>query len=90
VDRTCNRPTGWPVRVSTSTEWGSPGVTAAVHSAIPRRVLLLFASACGLSVANIYFADPLLDAMARDLAISSASIGIVVSVTQIGYALSRD
>jgi predicted MFS family arabinose efflux permease len=87
VDRTC---IGWPVRVSTSTEWGSPGVTAAVHSAIRRRVLLLFASACKLSVANNYFAHPLLDAMARDSAISSASIGIVVSVTQIGYALSRD
>ena len=45
------------------------GVTAAASSAVPRHVLLLFASACGLSVANIYFAHPLLDAMARDLAI---------------------
>src|SRR5262245_47295478 len=63
------------------------GVTAAVSSAVPRPVVLLFATACGLSVANNYFAHPLLDAMARDLAISSASIGIVVTVTQIGYAL---
>jgi len=54
---------------------------------VPRRIILLFASACGLSVANVYFAHPLLDVMARDLAISSASIGIVVTVTQIGYAL---
>jgi predicted MFS family arabinose efflux permease len=60
---------------------------AAVSSAVPRHVLLLFASACGLSVANIYFAHPLLDEMARDLAISSASIGIVITGTQIGYAL---
>ncbi|QRK04823.1 MFS transporter [Archangium violaceum] len=50
-------------------------------------VVLLFAVACGLSVANIYYAQPLLDVMARDLSISPASIGIVVTVTQMGYAL---
>lgn len=55
--------------------------------ALSRSVILLFAVACGLSVANIYYAQPLLDAMARDFAISPASIGIVVTVTQIGYAL---
>lgn len=54
---------------------------------LSRSVILLFAMACGLSVANIYYAQPLLDAMARDFAISPASIGIVVTVTQIGYAL---
>jgi predicted MFS family arabinose efflux permease len=47
----------------------------------------LFAAACGLSVANIYFAHPLLDAMARDLNITPAAIGIVVTATQIGYGL---
>jgi predicted MFS family arabinose efflux permease len=48
---------------------------------------LLFALTCGLSVANIYFAQPLLDAMAHDLDIAPAAIGIVVTFTQIGYAL---
>nr|WP_244523641.1 MFS transporter [Bosea sp. BIWAKO-01] len=52
-----------------------------------RAVTLLFAVACGLSVANIYYAQPLLDVMARDLAISPAAIGGVVTMTQIGYAL---
>jgi predicted MFS family arabinose efflux permease len=54
---------------------------------LSRSVTLLFAVACGLSVANIYYAQPLLDVMARDLAISPAAIGGVVTVTQIGYAL---
>jgi predicted MFS family arabinose efflux permease len=49
-------------------------------------ITLLFAVACGLSVANIYFAQPLLDAMAQDLGISPAAIGIVVTLTQVGYA----
>jgi predicted MFS family arabinose efflux permease len=48
---------------------------------------LLFSLACGLSVANIYFAHPLLDAMARDFSISPAVVGVVVTATQIGYAL---
>ncbi|PJG55467.1 MFS transporter [Bradyrhizobium forestalis] len=47
---------------------------------------LLLALACGLSVANIYFAQPLLDAMAEDLGIAPAAIGMVVTFTQIGYA----
>ncbi|MBN8993401.1 MAG: MFS transporter [Rhizobiales bacterium] len=49
-------------------------------------IVLLFAIACGLSVANIYFAQPLLDTMAQDLDITPAVIGIVVTLTQIGYA----
>ncbi|CDX29229.1 putative uncharacterized transporter YgaY [Mesorhizobium plurifarium] len=54
---------------------------------LPRLTALIFAVACGLSVANVYFAHPLLDAIARDFAIAPASVGIVVTVTQIGYAL---
>jgi predicted MFS family arabinose efflux permease len=52
-----------------------------------RRLVLLFALACGLSVANIYFALPLLDAMAREFSIGPAAIGMVVTATQIGYAV---
>ncbi|WP_063781802.1 MFS transporter [Bradyrhizobium viridifuturi] len=59
------------------------GATAA---ALSPAVVLLFAVACGLSVANIYFAQPLLDTMAQDLAITPAAIGGVVTLTQIGYA----
>jgi predicted MFS family arabinose efflux permease len=50
-------------------------------------LVLLFSLACALSVANIYFAHPLLDAMARDFSISPAIIGMVVTATQTGYAL---
>jgi predicted MFS family arabinose efflux permease len=61
--------------------------SATISSPLPRRLVLLFATACGLSVANIYFAHPLLETMARAFAIKPGSIGIVVTVTQIGYAL---
>lgn len=55
--------------------------------ALSRAVALLFSVACGLAVANVYFAQPLLDVIADEFAISRASIGIVITVTQIGYGL---
>ena len=55
--------------------------------ALPRSIVLLFSIACGLSVANVYYAHPLLDTMARAFAIERGTIGIVVTITQIGYAL---
>lgn len=48
---------------------------------------MTFAIAAGLSAANIYFAQPLLDSMARDFDISTAAIGLVVTLTQLGYGL---
>lgn len=50
-------------------------------------VVLLFAIACGLAVGNVYYAQPLLDAMADAFAMSPASIGIVMTLTQIGYGI---
>ncbi|WP_434778941.1 MFS transporter [Neisseria sp. Ec49-e6-T10] len=50
-------------------------------------IILLFAITSGLAVANVYFAQPLLDLIAHSLDIPASSIGIVVTMTQIGYAL---
>ncbi len=51
-------------------------------------LILLFAIASGASVANVYYAQPLLDILARDFSISHAAIGSVVTATQIGCALA--
>ncbi|MFI8038650.1 MFS transporter, partial [Acinetobacter baumannii] len=45
------------------------------HSNLPRSVVLLFAIASGVSVANVYYAQPLLDILASDFNISHAAIG---------------
>ncbi|WPN33076.1 MFS transporter [Pseudomonas sp. P5_109] len=47
----------------------------------------LFSVASALAVANVYFAQPLLDSMARSLGVASSMIGVVVTATQVGYAL---
>lgn len=65
----------------------TPSTTRSVAPGLPRPLALLLAAACGLSVANVYFAHPLLDAMARDLAIAPAAVGGVVTLTQVGYAV---
>ena len=49
-------------------------------------LIWLFAIASGLSVANIYYAQPLLDQIALDFKVSTASIGLIITLTQIGYA----
>ncbi|WP_288097932.1 MFS transporter [Pseudomonas sp.] len=48
---------------------------------------LLFSVTCALAVANVYFAQPLLDSMAQSLGVASSIIGVVVTATQVGYAL---
>ncbi|MDO7195379.1 MFS transporter [Acinetobacter nosocomialis] len=57
-------------------------------SSMPRGVIFLFAIASGASVANVYYAQPLLDILARDFNVSHAAIGGVVTATQIGCALA--
>lgn len=45
----------------------------------------LFSVACGLAVANVYYAQPLLEVIGDDFGMSHATVGIIGSVTQIGY-----
>jgi predicted MFS family arabinose efflux permease len=49
-------------------------------------LVLLFAVACGVSVANLYYAQPILDTIAKAFGASSGSAGLVVTFSQIGYA----
>ncbi|PWJ27314.1 putative MFS family arabinose efflux permease [Branchiibius hedensis] len=54
---------------------------------LSRAVVLLMAVATGISVANLYYCQPLLELISGDLGISAASAGALVTMTQIGYAL---
>lgn len=56
--------------------------------AMPAALVGLFAVASGLCVANVYYAQPLLDLLAASLGISLAAVGGVVTATQLGSALA--
>ena len=54
---------------------------------ISRRLTLLFAVAGGAAVGNLYYAQPLLEVIAADLRSSHAAAGLLVTATQLGYAV---
>lgn len=56
-------------------------------SSVSRKLALLFAATCGLAVANIYYAQPLLDVLSKEYAMANSTIGIITTATQICYAL---
>ena len=51
-----------------------------------RGLVVLFAVACGLAAANLYYAQPVLDHIARSYGADSATAGLVVTFSQVGYA----
>ncbi|PFE61221.1 MFS transporter [Bacillus cereus] len=57
------------------------------HLSMSHALALLFATACGMSVANIYFAQPLLDQLSNEFSINHSIIGVVITVTQIFYGV---
>ncbi|MFK7699801.1 MFS transporter [Pseudomonas caspiana] len=54
---------------------------------LTRGLVLLFAFCCGAIVANIYYAQPIVELIAPDVGLSAHSASLIVSLTQIGYAL---
>lgn len=52
---------------------------------IPHWVTLLLAAACGVIVANLYYAQPLVGPISMATHLPLASSGLIVTLTQIGY-----
>jgi predicted MFS family arabinose efflux permease len=52
-----------------------------------RGMVALFAVACGISVANLYYAQPLLPLISRQFHIGSGTADLAVTAAQIGYGI---
>lgn len=70
---------------------GSAHATAAESTPLSddpsSRLVLLLACAAGLSVASLYYCQPMLGILAADIGVSALDIGFVPTLTQLGYAL---
>lgn len=57
------------------------------QSGLSRGVILFMAMACGVIVANLYYTQPLLGVIGPDLHMGPRAVSLIVSLTQIGYAV---
>lgn len=56
-------------------------------SGIDPRLTWLLAAAAGLTAANLYYAQPLLDTIGRSFGTSEGTTGLVITTSQLGYAI---
>jgi predicted MFS family arabinose efflux permease len=54
---------------------------------IPNWITVLLATACGVIVANIYYAQPLVGPISTAIKLSPEAAGLIVTLTQIGYGI---
>ena len=61
-------------------------ITLEENKGIPAHLLWMLAILSGVSVANLYYSQPLLGQMAEELHINEFTVNLIPMVTQIGYA----
>jgi predicted MFS family arabinose efflux permease len=69
-----------------NTQINSP-LNAMAGVKMTRGLTLLFAFCCGAIAANLYYAQPIIALIAPDIHMSNGTASLIVSLTQIGYAL---
>ena len=60
---------------------------ALAHPNLGRPAILLMALACGVIVANLYYAQTLIDVIGPEIGMSAAMAGLITTLTQLGYGL---
>ncbi|MEY8000292.1 MFS transporter [Clostridium sp. Mt-5] len=58
-----------------------------INKGIEHHLVLIMAVICGVTVANLYYNQPLLGQLSREFNISTGNIGLVSTLTQIGYGM---
>lgn len=49
------------------------------------RLNILLAMACGLILANLYYAQPIISVIGNDLHMDTSSSGLILTLVQLGY-----
>ncbi|WP_018754303.1 MFS transporter [Paenibacillus terrigena] len=58
-----------------------------IEKNIPTWLTILLAAACGIIVANLYYAQPLIGVISSSIGLSATSAGFIVTIAQIGYVV---
>lgn len=58
-----------------------------IDKGISASLTILLATACGIIVANLYYAQPLVGLISTAIGLSTSSAGLIVTLTQIGYVV---
>ena len=61
--------------------------TLPARSDLGRPIILLMAVACGVIVANLYYAQTLIDVIGPEIGMSASVAGLITTLTQLGYGL---
>ncbi|EJR14859.1 MFS transporter [Bacillus cereus] len=59
----------------------------AIDKDISSGLIILLATSCGIIVANLYYAQPLIGVISNVIGLSNSSAGLIVTLTQIGYVV---
>ncbi|ELS34292.1 MULTISPECIES: MFS transporter [Pseudanabaena] len=93
-DRKLPNPTYSPDSMSQSHSVESPKKISSPNSEVieenftsDRNLILLLSIVSGLAISNVYYNQPLLAQIGRNLQVSESQIGIVPAVTQVGYSI---
>ncbi|MGV9703869.1 MFS transporter [Streptomyces sp. NPDC003483] len=65
---------------------GQPEAAETAHG-VPGWLVALLAVACGMTVANLYYAQPLLSSLSRVFHLSTTAAGGLITLTQVGYVI---
>ncbi|MGW1995541.1 MFS transporter [Embleya sp. NPDC001921] len=76
---------GTEARTGARTREAAGNASTAGSGSLSRALTLVFAIAAGVAVANVYLAQPLLVTMGHDLGLAAGTVGVVVTLTQVGY-----
>ncbi len=60
---------------------------AAEHRGITTGLMFFLAACCGVIVANLYYAQPLVGPVSASLGLDPQASGLIVTLTQIGYVI---
>ena len=65
----------------------SANAGAAVQRHLKTSLLFLLATGAGLAVASLYYSQPMLGVLGASIGASDRAVGLVPTLTQLGYAL---